>query len=214
MLDSKKAIIPFYFHSLPPKRLEQFSRLAELVTEWNAKVNLISRKDIQHIEERHILHSLSITKVIDFLPQSRVIDIGTGGGFPGLPLAILYPEAVFFLVDSIQKKIAAVSEMAKSLGLTNVVPVCARAEDVQGPFDFVISRAVAPLEKLIGWSFKNISKKSVHHLPNGLLCLKGGDLSEEMKSIGESKTYDLSSFFSEPFFETKKIVYIPLAPRP
>lgn len=199
-----------YFPDLSNQQQEQFEMLMPLYTEWNSKINVVSRKDIEELYIRHVLHSLGIAKVQSFKPGSQIIDIGTGGGFPGIPLAILFSESKFVLVDSIGKKIKVVNEVAKSLGLTNVLGKHARAEDINGQFDFIISRAVTRMKGFYSWTKGKLKKESTHELQNGILYLKGGDLNEEMK---ESKLrhniYELPDYFSEEFFDTKKIVYVP-----
>lgn len=199
-------IINRYF-KLTDLQQEQFSRLPELYLEWNNKINVVSRKDIDLLMERHVLHSLAIAKFIEFRHGISVLDVGTGGGFPGIPLAIFYPDIQFTLVDSIGKKITVVNEVASALGLKNVKAFKARAEEVDSKFDFVVSRAVAPFPEVYSWvkgKFKNRSG-------NGLVCLKGGDLTEELKPFSAKiKEWSISSVFQEPFFETKKVVYLPV----
>jgi 16S rRNA (guanine527-N7)-methyltransferase len=200
-----------YFPGLTEKAKSQLAELLPLYTEWNAQINVISRKDLDQLYTRHVLHSLAIHKFLQFAPGSRILDIGTGGGFPGIPLAILNPEVNFVLVDSIGKKIKVVQEVSQALGLTNVTAIHERAEKVKGPFDFVVSRAVAELKLLLQWSNGKISRKQINALPNGLICLKGGDLTEEFKGLSKDiEEYDLQQWFSDPFFETKKLVYVPL----
>lgn len=204
-------IIFHYFPDLSASQKKQFAALGELYTEWNEKINVISRKDIEQLYTRHILHSLGIAKVQPFLPGSKVLDVGTGGGFPGIPLAILFPKTQFTLVDSIGKKITVVKNVAEAMGLDNVEAINTRAENVKGRFDFVVSRAVTRMGAFHGWVSNKISTDSRHPLYNGILYLKGGDLKEEME---ESKLnyaiYELSNYFDDPFFETKKMVYVPL----
>jgi len=200
-----------YFPSLSPKAKEQLAQLLPLYEEWNSQINVISRKDLDQLYTRHVLHSLAIHKFLQFAPGSRVLDIGTGGGFPGIPLAILNPEVNFVLVDSIGKKIKVVQEVSQALGLTNVTAIHERAEKVKGPFDFVMSRAVAELRLLLQWSNGKLAKKQINALPNGIICLKGGDLTEEFKGLSKDiEVYDLQQWFADPFFETKKLVYLPL----
>lgn len=201
-----------YFPTLTDRQKEQFAQLEELYSFWNAQINVISRKDIDTLYERHVLHSLGIAKVVQFKPGTTVLDVGTGGGFPGIPLAILFPEAQFHLIDSIGKKIKVVTEVANALGLTNVVAEKARAEYVDtAAYEFVVSRAVTRLAPFVGWVRHGISPNSFHNLRNGILYLKGGDLSEELKEYGKKvQTFDLADFFEEDFFETKKVVYVPL----
>ncbi len=202
-------IIPKYFTQLSREQLERFEMLESLYKEWNAKVNLISRKDLEQLYLHHVLHSLAIAKFVQFNKGSSIIDVGTGGGFPGIPLAILFPEVKFTLVDSIGKKIRAVEDIAFSLRLANVKAIQSRAEQVRGPFDFAVSRATAPLDRLMFWVSASISKVNQHHIPNGIICLKGGDLHEELAPYKDKvHVYDISSYFREPFFQTKKIVYL------
>jgi len=198
-----------YFPDLSTAQQQQFNCLPELYRFWNDQINVISRKDIEQLDERHVLHSLGIAKVILFLPGEKVLDVGTGGGFPGIPLAILFPETQFYLVDSIGKKIKVVNEVAAALGLKNVKAFHQRAEDVNEKFDFVISRAVTRLKDFYPWVKGKFNKQSKNTLPNGILYLKGGDLADE---IGESglavQQFHLGEYFKEEFFETKKVVYI------
>ena len=200
-----------YFPDISPRAKEQLAQLLPLYEHWNSQINVISRKDLEQLYVRHVLHSLAIHKFLQFAPGSRVLDIGTGGGFPGIPLAILNPEVNFVLVDSIGKKIHVVKEVCQAIGLTNVTAIHERAEKIKGPFDFVVSRAVAELKLLLQWSRGKIAQKQINALPNGLICLKGGDLSEELKGLGKDiETYSLQNWFSDSFFETKKLVYVPL----
>ena len=199
------------FPGLSAKAKSQLTQLLPLYEEWNAQINVISRKDLDQLYTRHVLHSLAIHKFLQFAPGSRVLDIGTGGGFPGIPLAILNPEVNFVLVDSIGKKIKVVQEVSQALGLTNVTAIHERAEKIKGPFDFVVSRAVAEMKLLLQWSNGKMARKQINALPNGLICLKGGDLKEELKGLSKDiEVYDLQQWFSDPFFETKKLVYVPL----
>ena len=184
--------------------------LQPLYADWNSKINVISRKDIDSLYTRHVLHSLAIAKVQPFLPGSSVLDVGTGGGFPGLPLAILFPQTQFYLCDSIQKKITVVRAVADALGLQNVRAEKIRAEDVPGKFDFIVSRAVTQMPEFVTWIRGKIKPQSVHKLANGVLYLKGGDLSEEMKPFPNAVEHPISDFFTDEFFETKKVVYLPL----
>lgn len=203
-------IVRHYFPELSTIQLDQFAALMPLYKEWNAKINVISRKDIEELYIRHVLHSLGIAKVQFFKPKSNILDIGTGGGFPGIPLAILFPETEFLLVDSIGKKIRVVNEVAKALGLTNVKGVHDRAENIPGAFDFIVSRAVTRMKPFYTWTKGKIKKESNHELQNGILYLKGGDLAEELQeSKLRYKLFDLTDYFKEEFFETKKVVYIP-----
>lgn len=200
-----------YFPGLSASQKKQFSALAELYTEWNEKINVISRKDIDQLYTRHVLHSLGIAKVQPFNPGAQVLDVGTGGGFPGIPLAILFPETRFLLVDSIGKKINVVKSVAETLGLENVNAQHERAEKVKGKFDFVVSRAVTRMAPFHQWVQHKIKADSNHNLYNGILYLKGGDLEEELKeSRLNYAVYELGKFFEEDFFETKKVVYVPL----
>jgi 16S rRNA (guanine527-N7)-methyltransferase len=203
-------LVESYFPDLSSKQVKQLRQLNDLFLEWNEKVNLVSRKDTDHLEERHILHSLGIAKVISFQKGSKVLDIGTGGGFPGLPLAIIFPETEFLLVDSIGKKINAVNDMIDRLGLENVSAKHERAEKIKGQFDFIVSRAVTALPKFLPWTKGKFREKSRHEIPNGVLYLKGGDLREEIKSAGRKATvYPLRKYFKEEFFETKVVLYLP-----
>lgn len=199
-----------YFPELTTVQKEQFVQLESLYKEWNAQINVVSRKDIDELYIRHVLHSLGIAKVQAFRPGSSVLDIGTGGGFPGIPLAIMFPKTEFHLVDSIGKKIKVVNGVAESLGLQNVKGSHMRAEKVQGQFDFIVSRAVTRMDDFYKWTRGKIKKKSIHDLPNGILYLKGGDLTEELQNFPKTTLYDLPNYFEEPFFETKKVVHIPL----
>jgi len=198
-----------YFPDLSEQQKNQFLLLESLYKEWNEKINVISRKDIDGLYTHHVLHSLGIAKVISFKPGTRILDVGTGGGFPGIPLAILFPESNFHLVDSIGKKITVVKEVAKALGLKNVRAEQIRAEDLVDKYDFAVSRAVTDLSVFIKWVKKNIIRKGIHGLPNGFFFLKGGDLTEELKPFKNEVVIDeLKTFFKEEFFETKKVVYL------
>ncbi|MEY4611048.1 MAG: rRNA ((527)-N(7))-methyltransferase [Bacteroidota bacterium] len=204
-------IVKKYFPNLSEKQLEQFELLFPLYTEWNEKINVISRKDIDHVMLHHVLHSLAIAKIIDFRPGTEILDVGTGGGFPGIPLAILFPECQFLLVDSIGKKIKVVEEVAKALGLLNVQAKHARAEDIDQDFEFVVSRAVTRITPFYYWVRKKISPNHFHAMRNGILYLKGGDLTEELEEFGKKhKLFDISTYFEEDFFETKKVLYVPM----
>ena len=199
-----------YFPDLTEEQKRQFAALYDLYTDWNSKINVISRKDIENLYEHHVLHSLGIAKVIRFKPGTKVMDLGTGGGFPGIPLAILFPEVQFHLVDSIGKKVRVATEIAGSIGLKNVTTRHARAEEEKQLFDFVVSRAVMPLTDLLKIIRKNISPKQQNALPNGLICLKGGELERETMPVKNKTTmWNLKEFFGEEFFETKKVVYTP-----
>lgn len=198
-----------YFPDLTEEQKKQFAALYDLYLDWNSKINVISRKDIENLYEHHVLHSLGIAKVISFKPGTKIIDLGTGGGFPGIPLAILFPEVKFHLVDSIGKKVRVATEVANSIGLKNVTFRHARAEEEKQTFDFVVSRAVMPLTDLMKIIRKNISSKQQNALPNGLICLKGGELEHEaMPFKNKTVLWDLKDFFEEAFFETKKVVYV------
>ncbi len=204
-------IIFKYFPDLTSSQKDQFTKLYLLYSEWNEKINVISRKDIENLYINHVLHSLGIAKIISFKPGTRVLDVGTGGGFPGIPLAILFPETQFHLVDSIGKKITVVKNVAEALGLKNIKAEQIRAEQIKGEYDFIVSRAVTRLKEFYGWINKKIKKTSSHQLFNGILYLKGGDLEEELDELKKPhQLISLSDFFKEEFFETKKVVYIPL----
>lgn len=202
-------IVNKYFPNLSDTQKQQFSQLGELYADWNTKINVISRKDIENIYERHVLHSLGIAKIIQFKDHSSILDVGTGGGFPGIPLAILFPKVKFQLIDSIGKKIQVATEVSKAIGLTNISLYHKRAEQEKALYDFVISRAVMRLDSLIKIVRKNISPEQHNALPNGVICLKGGDLEEEIKSFSNLTTvYNLSDIFEEEFFETKKVIHV------
>ncbi|RXG27670.1 16S rRNA (guanine(527)-N(7))-methyltransferase RsmG [Leeuwenhoekiella palythoae] len=203
-------LIKHYFSDLDENQLIQFGKLNELYQDWNLKINVVSRKDIDEIYLRHVLHSLGIAKVQAFKPGAQILDVGTGGGFPGIPLAILFPETQFHLVDSIGKKIKVVEEVAAGLNLKNVKITNDRVENISGEYDFIVSRAVAQMETFVRWIKGRIAKKSEHQLKNGILYLKGGDLTEELQLYKSAKIYDLSDYFKEDFFETKKVVHLPL----
>lgn len=198
------------FPDLSDNQILQFQKLQGLYEDWNAKINVISRKDIDELYTRHVLHSLGIAKIIDFRPGSKIMDVGTGGGFPGIPLAILFPEVDFYLIDVIAKKIKVVNEVAAGLGLKNVKAEQKRAELVKQEFDFIVSRAVTNMPDFVKWVDDKVSKKQNHELANGILYLKGGDLTEELKDFPKATQYNLSDFFSDEFFETKKVVHLPL----
>ena len=205
------SIIFHYFPTLTETQKAQIEQLGPLYKEWNSKINLVSRKDIENIYVNHVLHSLAIAKIISFKPGTQVIDVGTGGGFPGIPLAILFPETNFYLVDSIGKKITVVKEVAAALGLRNVRADQIRAEEVRGQYDFVVSRAVARMKEFYGWVHNKIKDKSTNNLDNGILYLKGGDLEEEMNELKcPYSIYNLSDYFKEEFFATKHVVFVPL----
>ena len=198
------------FPDLSDNQILQFQKLQGLYEDWNAKINVISRKDIDELYTRHVLHSLGIAKIIDFRPGSKIMDVGTGGGFPGIPLAILFPEVDFYLIDVIAKKIRVVNEVAAGLGLKNVKAEQKRAELVKQEFDFIVSRAVTNMPDFVKWVDDKVAKKQNHELANGILYLKGGDLTEELASFPKATQYNLSDFFSNDFFETKKVVHLPL----
>lgn len=205
-------IIKKYFPDLTEQQTEQFAQLQDLYREWNEKINVISRKDIDQLYERHILHSLGIACVMPFSPGSKVMDVGCGGGFPGIPLAILFPETDFFLVDSIGKKIKVVEAVAEALALKNVRAAHMRAEKVKEDFDFVVSRAVTQMTDFTKWVRGKFKKEHNNPLPNGILYLKGGDLRAELAPYGKRKTvYELSDHFEEAFFDTKKVVHIKMS---
>ena len=202
-------IIQKYFPELTDTQKEQFMALYDLYTDWNSKINVISRKDITNLYEHHVLHSLGIAKVINFRPGSEIMDLGTGGGFPGIPLAIMFPDTHFHLVDSIGKKVKVATEIASAIGLKNVTTRHCRAEEEKQLFDFVVSRAVMPLTDLLKIIRKNIKKEQNNALPNGLICLKGGELQNEVLPVKhQTVMYDLKDYFEEEFFETKKVVYV------
>ncbi|MEO8149204.1 MAG: 16S rRNA (guanine(527)-N(7))-methyltransferase RsmG [Bacteroidia bacterium] len=204
-------LIKKYFPELSEHQQKQFDELPTLYKEWNEKINVISRKDIDNLMLHHVLHSLAIAKFISFKSQTEILDIGTGGGFPGIPLAIFFPECKFTLVDSIGKKIKVVEEVSKSIGLKNVIAIQSRAEDVKFQFDFIVSRATAPLNDLVRWSNEKVKPKNQNELKNGLICLKGGDIDEEIRLFAKKiSILTLNSYFDEDFFETKKLVYLPL----
>lgn len=197
--------------SLTPRQQMQFAQLGPLYAEWNEKINVISRKDIDNMYVNHVLHSLGIAKVQAFQPGARILDVGTGGGFPGIPLAILFPDTEFHLVDSIGKKITVVQEVARAVGLANVRAEQVRAETVKGRYDFVVSRAVTRMKEFFGWVHNKIKPAGIHALDNGILYLKGGDLEEEMNELKRPyQVFSLSGYFPQPFFETKKVVYVPV----
>ncbi|HTD99509.1 MAG TPA: 16S rRNA (guanine(527)-N(7))-methyltransferase RsmG [Mucilaginibacter sp.] len=197
-----------YFPDLTPEQQQQYQQLPQLYNFWNSQINVISRKDIDLLFERHVLHSLGIAKVISFLPGENVLDVGTGGGFPGLPLAIMFPDTQFYLVDSIGKKIKVVNEVAKAIGLKNLKAEHIRAEQAPGKFDFVVSRAVTQLKDFYPWVKGKFNKESKNSLPNGILYLKGGDLQQEIAESGlKVQQFHLKDFFDEEFFETKQVIY-------
>lgn len=204
-------IILKYFPDLSDKQRDQFLKLDELYHDWNSKINVISRKDIDALYEHHVLHSLAIAKIIKFRPQTRVLDLGTGGGFPGIPLAIMFPETKFKLIDGTGKKIMVVKEVAKAIGLENCVAEQLRGENETGKYDFVVSRAVMPLPELVNLVKKNVASPQHNSLPNGLLCLKGGNMTNEIKPYKKiADITDLGNIFEEEWFKQKFMVYIPL----
>lgn len=200
-----------YFPELDATQISQFEALYDLYLDWNSKINVISRKDIENLYEHHVLHSLAIAQVIRFKPGTTILDVGTGGGFPGVPLAIMFPEVKFTLIDSIGKKIKVGTEVSNAIGLKNIVFKHERVQEEKAKFDFVVSRAVMPLDDLVKLVKKNIAPKSQNAIPNGLICLKGGELQHEIlpyKNIAD--TYEVSDYFSQEFFKTKKVVYVPM----
>lgn len=203
-------ILKKYFPEITNNQLDKYKKLENLYKEWNAKINVISRKDVDKLYERHVLHSLGIAKVQPFKPGSKILDVGTGGGFPGIPLAIMFPETKFLLTDAIGKKIKVVNAVAEALELKNIKTEHVRAEKVKDTFDFIVSRAVTGMPDFVKLVKGKIAKNQLHELKNGILYLKGGDLTEELSVYSTSEIYNLSDFFDEEFFETKKVVYLPL----
>ena len=199
-----------YFPNLSDRQKQQFESLAGLYQEWNARINVISRRDMDFFYPHHVLHSLGIAKVQEFLPGTQILDVGTGGGFPAVPLAILFPEVKFTAVDSIGKKIRVVENISQALELKNLTAINARVENIEGEFDFIVSRAVAAMPEFVGWVRSKIAKKSLHSRRNGILYLKGGDLSLELKNYPTAQIFPLSDYFESEFFQTKKVVYLPL----
>lgn len=199
-----------HFPNLSDNQKEQFQKLKELYEDWNAKINVISRKDIEELYTKHVLHSLAIAKVQPFEPGTFILDVGTGGGFPGIPLAILFPETRFYLIDVIAKKIKVVQAVTEALELKNVKAEQIRAENVKGDFDFIVSRAVTNMPDFVLWVKTKIKKQQKHALKNGILYLKGGDLTEELQDFPKATEYNIADFFSNEFFETKKVVHLPL----
>ena len=203
-----------YFPNLSEEQIAQFSQLGELYKDWNSKINVISRKDIDELYLRHVLHSLGIAKVVEFKAGSNILDVGTGGGFPGVPLAILFPESKFHLVDSIGKKLKVIDEVTEALGLANIKTTHSRAETIEENFDFIVSRAVTAMPVFVEWIKRKVKKKQLHDVKNGILYLKGGDLTEELRSLPKATLYNLNDYFEEDFFETKKVVHLPLKYKP
>lgn len=204
-------IIEKYFNNLSDKQREQFAALYDLYYDWNNKINVISRKDIENLYLHHVLHSLAIAKVINFRPGTTIMDMGCGGGFPGIPLAIMFPEVKFHLVDSIGKKVRVATEIAGAIGLTNVKASHSRAEEIKEKYSFVVSRAVMQLPELVKICRKNISKEQINALPNGIICLKGGDINAEIHPFKNCvEVTDLENIFQEEFFKDKKVVYVPI----
>ena len=207
---SDVSLITKYFPNITDKQLHQFRQLQELYSFWNSQINVVSRQDIENLYEKHVLHSLGIAKVINFKSGTTILDVGTGGGFPGIPLAILFPNCQFHLVDSIGKKIKVVTEVSQAIGLTNLTTQHERAENVAKDYDFIVSRAVTRLKPFFDWVKDKVTKNQFNDLRNGILYLKGGDLTEELEEFGgKHEQYSLSDYFSEEFFETKKVVYVP-----
>ena len=204
MIELKK-----YFPNLSQDQLEKFMRLIPIYKDWNSKVNLISRRDIENLFTNHILHSLSIVNIIEFESSTSVLDVGTGGGFPGIPLAIFFPNVKFTLLDSIGKKIKVVESVSKDLSLSNVTAINDRVENHFDTYDFILSRAVAKMDKFYSLVNKNFNSKSINEIPNGIISLKGGDLKDELKDFKEKKIFDISEFFTDDFFKTKRVVYVP-----
>ena len=204
MIELKK-----YFPNLSQYQLEKFLRLVPIYKDWNSKVNLISRRDIENLFTNHILHSLSIVNIIEFESSTSVLDVGTGGGFPGIPLAIFFPNVKFTLLDSIGKKIKVVESVSKDLSLSNVTAINDRVENHFDKYDFILSRAVAKMDKFYSLVNKNFNSKSINEIPNGIISLKGGDLKDELKDFKEKKIFDISEFFTDDFFKTKRVVYVP-----
>ena len=199
-----------YFPNLSEKQLFQFRALLPLYSKWNSRINLISRKDMDHFYIRHVLHSLGISKIISFIPQTKILDFGTGGGFPGIPLAILFPDVIFYLVDSVGKKMGVVQKISDEIGLQNVHVKTIRGEQFSKKTDFIISRAVSRMDIFVPWVKNKINSKSRNKINNGILYLKGGDLKDELAPFPRSIVYNLNTYFDNPFFETKKLVYLPL----
>ncbi|GFZ80546.1 ribosomal RNA small subunit methyltransferase G [Aquaticitalea lipolytica] len=203
-------LVQHYFPNLTELQVKQFEQLESLYKDWNLKINVVSRKDIDELYLRHVLHSLAIAKLITFKPHAKIMDVGTGGGFPGIPLAIMFPECNFHLVDSIAKKIKVVDEVVEGLGLTNVKTSHCRVEEINDTYDFIVSRAVAAMPTFVHWIKGKIAKKQNHELKNGIIYLKGGDLTEELQDYKTATIYNITDYFDEDFYETKKIVHLPI----
>lgn len=203
-------LIQKYFPNLTDDQIEKFKKLESLYQDWNLKINVVSRKDIDELYLRHVLHSLAIAKVMPFNSGAKIMDVGTGGGFPGVPLAILYPDCSFHLVDSIAKKLKVVNEVVDGLGLTNVKTTHTRVEEINETYDFIVSRAVAAMPTFVHWVKGKIAKRQNHELKNGILYLKGGDLSEELQDYKSATIYNITDFYDEDFFDTKKVVHLPM----
>lgn len=199
-----------YFPDLTEDQINKFRKLEELYQDWNLKINVVSRKDIDELYLRHVLHSLAIAKFIQFKDGTRIMDVGTGGGFPGIPLAIMFPNCQFHLVDSISKKLKVVNEVVEGLGLTNVKTTHTRVEDINETYDFIVSRAVAAMPTFVRWIKGKVAKKSLHEIKNGVIYLKGGDLADELENFSTAQIFELNQYFDEDFFETKKIVHLPI----
>ncbi|MFV9551936.1 16S rRNA (guanine(527)-N(7))-methyltransferase RsmG [Algibacter sp. PT7-4] len=199
-----------YFPNLTEDQIDKFEKLESLYQDWNLKINVVSRKDIDELYLRHVLHALGIAKVLSFKAGTKILDVGTGGGFPGIPLAILFPDSSFHLVDSIAKKLKVVDEVTTGLGLTNVKTTHSRVEAIDEKYDFIVSRAVAAMPTFVHWVKGKIAKQQNHELKNGILYLKGGDLTEELKDYKTTTIYNLSDYFEEDFYETKKVVHLPM----
>ncbi|MDX1270622.1 16S rRNA (guanine(527)-N(7))-methyltransferase RsmG [Bizionia paragorgiae] len=199
-----------YFPDLTQDQINKFTKLEELYKDWNLKINVVSRKDIDELYLRHVLHSLAIAKVIQFEDGSKIMDVGTGGGFPGIPLAILFPECSFHLVDSIAKKLKVVNEVVEGLGLENVRTTHSRVEEIKETYDFIVSRAVAAMPTFVHWIKGKVAKDQKHTLKNGVIYLKGGDLDDELKDYRTATIYNISDYYTEAFYETKKVVHLPI----
>lgn len=199
-----------YFPDLTEDQISKFQKLEELYQDWNLKINVVSRKDIDELYLRHVLHSLAIAKFIQFKDGTRIMDVGTGGGFPGIPLAIMFPNCQFHLVDSIAKKLKVVNEVVEGLGLTNVKTTHTRVEEINETYDFIVSRAVAAMPTFVRWIKGKVAKKSLHEIKNGVIYLKGGDLADELENFSTAQIFELNQYFDEDFFETKKIVHLPI----